>query len=139
MPSVPSVLILLKQMSRYSELVNEFLLDPNTMKLRQTDRTSFHLAILRKRHRIVAIASNRLGTRSRGSGYSRYTIHAEKNVIKTLGDISKIKGCDLFVMNIKSTSLGKSFACSKPCHDCKKFLLKCQTEYGLKNVYYTSP
>jgi hypothetical protein len=124
--------------SDYSLLEN-FLEDPNTMSLRQMTRTSFHLAMLMKRGKILAVASNRVGSRSRGCGYAKYTIHAERNVIKQFGDTSKLKGCDLFVMNIHENRLTgeKYFRFSKPCHDCQVFLEKCQGEYGLKNVYYT--
>lgn len=109
------------------------------MKMRQMEKTSFHIAMLMKRGKILLVASNRVGSRSRGCGYANYTIHAERNVIKQFGDVSKLKGCDLFVMNIhQNKSTGeKYFSCSKPCHECQVFLEKCQTEYGLKNVYYT--
>lgn len=110
------------------------------MKMRQMERTSFHIAMLMKRGKILLVASNRVGSRSRGCGYAKYTIHAEKNVIKQFGDVSKLRGCDLFVMNIH-TNKGtgeKYFGNSKPCHDCQLFLEKCQAEYGLKNVYYTN-
>ena len=121
-------------------LLESFLDDPNTMKMRQSDRTSFHLAMLLKRGKILATASNRIGSRSRGCGYATYTIHAERNVIKQIGDTNKLKGCDLFVMNIsinKATN-EKHFKNSKPCHDCQLLLEKCQMVYGLKNVYYTN-
>ena len=110
------------------------------MKMRQTDRTSFHIAMLMRRGKILAVASNRIGSRSRGCGYATYTIHAERNVIKQFGDVSKLKGCDLFVMNISFNKMTgeKYFKNSKPCHDCQLFLEKCQAEYGLKNVYYTN-
>ncbi len=121
-------------------LLENFLEDPNTMKLRQMEKTSFHIAMLMKRGKILAVASNRVGSRSRGCGYATYTIHAERNVIKQFGDTSKLKGCDLFVMNISINKISgdKYFKNSKPCHDCQVFLEKCQTEYGLKNVYYTN-
>lgn len=124
--------------SDYS-LLESFLEDPNTMKMRQMDRTSFHIAMLMRRGKILGVASNRVGSRSRGCGYATYTIHAERNVIKQFGDTSKLKGCDLFVMNISLNKMTgeKHFKNSKPCHDCQLFLEKCQTEYGLKNVYYT--
>ena len=120
-------------------LLDSFLQDPNTMKMRQMEKTSFHIAMLMKRGKILLVASNRVGSRSRGCGYANYTIHAERNVIKQFGDVSKLKGCDLFVMNIhQNKATGeKYFSCSKPCHECQVFLEKCQTEYGLKNVYYT--
>ena len=125
--------------NRYA-LLQGFLEDPNTMKMRKMEGTSFHVAMLMKRGKILEVASNQVGSRSRGCGYAAFTIHAEKNVIKQLGDVSKLKGCDLVVMNIsvnKQTGT-RFFKNSKPCHDCHLFLEKCQTEYGLKNVYYTN-
>lgn len=124
--------------SDYSLLEN-FLEDPNTMKMRQMVNTSFHIAMLMKRGKILAVASNRVGSRSRGCGYAKYTIHAERNVIKQFGDTSKLRGCDLIVMHIHENKMSgeRQFRCSKPCHGCQVFLEKCQNEYGLKNVYYT--
>lgn len=109
------------------------------MRMRQTDKTSFHVAMLVDRGKIKAVASNRLGSRRQGCGFGTYTIHAERNVIKRFGDMSKLTGCDLFVMNIHEHAVtgDKYFMNSKPCHDCQVFLTKCQNKYGLKNVYYT--
>jgi hypothetical protein len=86
--------------SDYS-LLESFLLDPNTMRLRQMQKTSFHVAMLVNRGKILKVASNRVGSRSQGCGFSDFTIHAEKNVVKQLGDLSQLKGCDLYVMRIQ--------------------------------------
>jgi hypothetical protein len=51
--------------------------------------TQVHIAILMKRGKILEIASNAVGTRSKGSGYQERTIHAERAVLKKVGDISK--------------------------------------------------
>jgi hypothetical protein len=120
-------------------LLESFLLDPNTVRMRQSEKTSFHLAMIVKRGQILKMASNRIGTRSRGCGYADYTIHAERNVMKQLGDTNKIRGCDLYVMRIQTNkSTGEChFGNSKPCHECSVFLEKCQRQYGLKSVYYT--
>ena len=121
-------------------MVSQFLMDPNTMRMRQTDVISFHVAMLVKRGKILTVASNRIGSRSQGCGFSKYTIHAERNVIKEFGDISKLKGCDLYVMQIKQHrgSTERCFANSAPCRDCEIFLRKCQRRYGLRHVYYTN-
>ena len=120
------------------ELIQHFLVDPKTTKLRLQHRTSVHIAVLVRRGKIISVASNRVGTRSRGCGYSAYTIHAEKNVVKMLGDVRQLKGCDLYVMRIpKEGSESEGFQSSKPCHSCQKFLEKCMREYGLRNVLYT--
>jgi hypothetical protein len=118
-------------------LISSFLDDPRTTKLHDNHTTSVHIAVLVRRGKILATASNRVGTRSRGSGFSNMTIHAEVNVIKSVGDISKIKGCDLYVMRVPK-NCQKGFMGSKPCHACEKFLTKCMKEYGLNHVYYTS-
>jgi tRNA(Arg) A34 adenosine deaminase TadA len=60
-------------------------------------RTSKHAAVLLKRGKVIAFAMNQLGSRSSGSGFSDRTIHAEKNVIKALGDIRLLKGSIMFV------------------------------------------
>jgi hypothetical protein len=109
------------------------------MRLRQSEKISFHVAMLVYRGKIIEVASNRLGSRSLGCGFGTYTIHAEKNVIKRFGDLSRLRDCDLFVMNIHEHRLTgeRYFSNSKPCHDCQLFLEKCQRRYGLRHIYYT--
>jgi hypothetical protein len=117
--------------------------DPRTTNLAAYDkqRQSLHVAVVVMRGKILASATNRNGSRSSGSGYSSHSIHAEKNVIKQLGDISKLRGADLYVMRI-SRDFKKAnpdrFLYSKPCDECQIFLEKCMKEYGLKNVYFTA-
>jgi hypothetical protein len=120
-------------------LVEQFLTDPNTMRLRQSEIISFHVAMLVRRGKILAVASNRLGSRSQGCGFSNYTIHAERNVIKEFGDVSRLKDCDLYVMRIHTNRMtgSKHFGNSAPCRDCQLFLEKCQRRYGLRHIYYT--
>ena len=124
-------------------ILEEFLHDPKTKNLYTCDpsRHYVHVAVIMKRGKVLAEAFNRNGGRSNGSGYSNYSIHAEKNVVKQLGDISQMRDADLYVMRISPDRLktGKhTFMNSKPCCDCRRFLEKCMREYGLKNVYYTS-
>ena len=122
-------------------LLEAFLSDPRTMNMRDARDTNLHVAILVKRGKVIAHACNKIGSRSRGSGYSDNTIHAERNVVKMLGDISQLKGADMYVMRIgkdhKKTGFDL-FMGSKPCSSCQCFLEKCIREYGLKNVYFTS-
>jgi hypothetical protein len=130
-----------------SSRINEFLNDERIEKMRQQHTTSVHIAILVLRGKIIAQATNRLGSRSKGSGYSNCPIHAEKTVLKEMGDFSKMRNADMVVMRFCSVSRGgsrgasgcssNSWANSKPCADCEYFLLKCMNKYGLKNVYYT--
>jgi hypothetical protein len=96
--------------------------------------TSFHIAILYRRGKILAMASNTMGSRSKGCGYSKHTIHAERAVIKKVGDITKLKGAELFVVRL---SKSREMLDSEPCHACKCHLTKCMREYGLKAVYYS--
>jgi len=97
-------------------------------------RTSYHVARLERRGKILAESRNRIGTRSRGSGWSEFTIHAERAVVKALGDLSQLRGCVLVVVRINKNNevLG-----SKPCADCEKFLNKCIKCYGLQKVMYS--
>ena len=124
-------------------VLDMFLEDPRTTNLCLYDkqRYSLHVAVIVSRGKVLAYAMNKNGTRSRGSGYSTHSIHAEKNVVKELGDISKLRGADMYVMRISKDQSREGFdkfSCSKPCCDCEKFLTKCMREYGLKRVYYTS-
>ena len=99
-------------------------------------RTQAHIAVLMKRGKILEIASNSLGSRSRGSGYDTRTIHAERAVIKKVGDISKLYGAILVVIRVSKGT--KEVVNSEPCHSCKCHLEKCMREHGLKYVYYST-
>jgi len=124
-------------------IIEEFLNDPKTINMNTFDkqRNSLHVALIVRRGKVLATATNRNGSRSSGSGYSDRSIHAERNVVKELRDISKMRGADMYVMRItrdnKKENTNK-FKCSKPCDECQIFLEKCIREYGLKNVYFTS-
>ena len=95
--------------------------------------TFLHCAVLLKRGKVIASAQNRIGSRSRGSGYSQQTIHAERAVVKALGDISLLKGAVLCVWRISRINVLPS----KPCSECQVFLEKCMREYGLRAVHYS--
>jgi hypothetical protein len=96
--------------------------------------THFHQAILVNRNKLLAMAHNSIGSRSKGAGYSDMSIHAERAVVKALGDISQLNGCVLVVIRVNKQ--GKMLN-SEPCDDCKKFLEKCMREYGLLKVIYS--
>jgi hypothetical protein len=93
-----------------------------------------HHATIIKRNKVLASAINKTGTRSMGCGYSDWTIHAERAVVKRLGDISQLRGATLIVVRFNRT--GKMLN-SKPCHDCQLFLEKCIRDYGLRKVIYS--
>ncbi len=96
--------------------------------------TYFHMAvIIGKGGKMLAKATNRVGSRSSGCGYSDYTIHAERAVVKKLGDMTLLKGATLCVWRISPVNIMPS----EPCDDCKKFLTKCMKKYGLLTVKYT--
>lgn len=99
-------------------------------------KTQAHIAIIMKRGKILEIASNSVGSRSKGCGYQERTIHAERAVIKKIGDMSKLNGATLIVIRIMrgTGEVGNS----EPCHSCKCHLEKCMRRHGLKSVYYST-
>jgi hypothetical protein len=62
------------------------------------------------------------------------TIHAERAVVKKLGDTSKLVGCTLIVWRVGASG---DILPSKPCASCQVFLEKCKREYGLRKVVYS--
>ncbi len=118
--------------------LDAFLSDPRTTNLKFVHKTQMHVAILVKRGKVIAQATNRIGSRSRGVGFSDKTIHAERNCVRQLGDISQLRGADMYIMRVSKDSQKPEFMSSKPCHECEVFLEKCIREYGLKKVFYTS-
>lgn len=97
-------------------------------------RTSYHVARLERRGKVIAESRNRIGTRCRGSGWGEHTIHAELAVVKALGDLSQLRGCVLIVVRVNKSN---EVVYSKPCADCEKFLKKCMKCYGLHKVMYS--
>jgi hypothetical protein len=96
--------------------------------------THLHQAILIHRNKLLAIAHNTIGSRSKGAGYSDMSIHAERAVVKRLGDISQLRGATMYVVRMGPTG---QYLNSKPCYECKVFLDKCVKEYGLRKVIYS--
>jgi len=124
-----------------THLLDRIVSNQRILNLRYAHFASIHVAVLIKRGKIVAEATNGFGSRSRGSGYSESSIHAERNVIKELGNIHELKGADMYVVRISRNYKSEGcdqFIGSKPCCQCSVFLEKCMREYGLKNVYYMS-
>ena len=121
------------------KLLDQIISNSRTINLRYAHFASIHVATLIKRGKIIAQATNGFGSRSRGSGYSAASIHAEKNVIKQLGNIHDLRGADMYVVRISRDSRLEGldqFVKSNPCPQCTSFLEKCIREYGLKNIYY---
>ena len=96
--------------------------------------THLHYAQLIQRNKVIAFARNSVGSRSRGCGYGDYTIHAEKAVVKKLGDVSKLRGCIMIVVRVNKND---ELVNSMPCSACQCFLFKCMNEYGLRKVIYS--
>lgn len=105
------------------------------MDYRNVHNTEFHVATIYRRRKPIAIARNKIGTRSRGCGWSDLSLHAERAVVKSLGDISQLRGCTLVVIRLSKHNEIRN---SEPCEDCCNFLRKCMKLYGLRKVVYSS-
>ena len=122
-------------------IIHSILEDKCIENLVQSYKTSTHVAVLIKRGQEIARATNRVGSRSRGAGWSDCTIHAERNVVKELGDLERLRGASLYVFRISRCRAKSGFekiTNSEPCYDCHLFLTKCHEKYGLRKVYYTT-
>ena len=97
--------------------------------------THLHYASITKHNKEIASSRNRVGSRSKGCGYSNQTIHAERAVVKSLGDVSQLRGCILTVIRVNKRG---QLMNSKPCAGCVKFLEKCIKKYGLLKVLYSA-
>lgn len=118
--------------------VPDILANKAIMNQLKTLNTSLHVAFLVKRNKVIAVATNKVKSRSKTSGSDHYTIHAEKNVIKELGDITQLRGASLYVIRISgcSSKTGlEKVQNSEPCHNCHLFLEKCVKQYGLRHVF----
>ena len=123
------------------EILYSIIEDKKISNLINCHKTSIHVAILMKRNKILATATNKIGSRSRGAGWSDCTIHAERNVVKELGDYEQLRGCSMYVIRISrcKTKFGlEKIQNSAPCYDCHIFLEKCVKQYGLKDVMYST-
>jgi len=96
--------------------------------------THYHQAVLVRRNKILSIGHNSVGSRSKGVGFSHQTIHAERAVVRNLGDISLLRGATLYVYRYNAHD---KLLDSKPCSECQIFLEKCIREYGLRKVVYS--
>jgi hypothetical protein len=109
-------------------------MDASARGLSRPHKTHLHYAQILCRNKVIAFARNSVGSRSRGCGYSDATIHAERAVVKKLGDTSKLAGCTLVVWRVNAAG---DLLPSKPCPSCQVFLDKCKREYGLRKVIYS--
>jgi hypothetical protein len=104
------------------------------MEYKNCHTTHYHIATIEKHGKEIARARNSIGSRSKGCGWSDRTIHAERAVVKALGDLSQLRGCVLIVIRLNKQNEIRN---SAPCHDCKLFLTKCMNKYGLRKVVYS--
>ena len=114
--------------------LRQYIPPDNGLDLTKTNR---HVAIIVKGNKILAVATNQVGSRSFGSGYNYNTTHAEINVIKQLGNINKLNGGTMYVFRTGKGLNEDSVCHSKPCPICEKLLEKCMREYGLRRVFYS--
>jgi hypothetical protein len=63
--------------------------------------TDLHYAGVYKRGKLLAQARNKVGTRARGSGWSAYTLHAERAVVKMVGNVEDLRGATLVVVRVQ--------------------------------------
>jgi hypothetical protein len=132
--SFPFAFIRIKmpKLSDYETIAQEYAIKAST-----TMNTSLHIAFLYGRGgALLAMSTNSIGSRSRGAGYSRYTIHAERAVIKMVGDNTLLRGATLVVVRVSKKG---ELMSSMPCHECTCHLTKAIAKYGLRRVYYSAP
>ena len=94
----------------------------------------YHVATIYRRNKPIATARNRVGSRMQGCGWSDMSLHAERAVVKSLGDLSQLRGCKLEVIRLNKRSEIRN---SEPCSECHSFLEKCMKKYGLISVSYS--
>ena len=82
--------------------------------------------------KILAIGQNRVAdngyTHREGTLRRKNTLHAEVDVIRVLGDVTKLRGATLVVIRLAASGIRNS----KPCPSCQCVLEKCVREYGLR-------
>ena len=97
--------------------------------------TSLHVAFVYGRGGVmIAMATNRVGTRSSGAGFSKQTMHAERNALKAVGDFTLLRGATMVVVRVGKGGILRD---SRPCSECQCHLQKAMDKYGLRRVYYS--
>lgn len=102
----------------------------------KTNLKHMHVALLYRRGKLLGVATNFVGSRNKGCGYDHRTIHAERAVLKKVGDHTKLLGAILIVIRIAKGS--REIVNSEPCHSCRCHLEKCIKSYGLRTIYYSA-
>jgi hypothetical protein len=120
------------KLSDYEAIAQEYAIRAST-----TMNTSLHIAFLYGRGgAMLAMSTNSIGSRSKGAGYSKYTIHAERAVLKMVGDNTLLRGATLVVVRVSKKG---ELMSSVPCHECTCHLTKAISKYGLRRVFYSLP
>jgi hypothetical protein len=97
--------------------------------------TSLHVAAVYGRGgTLLALSTNRDGSRSSGAGFSNQTIHAERAAMKAVGDVTLLKDATLVVVRV--TKAGKT-ASSAPCKECQAAIEAAMRKYGLRRVVHS--
>jgi hypothetical protein len=94
-----------------------------------------HIAMVLKRGKMIEMATNTVGSRTSGCGFDDRSIHAERAVLKKVGDYTKLDGAILIVIRISRGT--NELVDSEPCEHCRPHMEKCVKEYGLRRVYYS--
>jgi hypothetical protein len=63
--------------------------------------TNLHYAALYKRGKMLAQARNKIGTRARGAGWSECTLHAERAVVKMVGNVADLRNTVMVVVRVQ--------------------------------------
>ena len=123
------------------DFLTNLLDDERIISMYKNRITKFHVAMVVKRGKILAQATNKAGSRSKGATRKGWFIHAEKNLLLSLkGNYSILTGADIYVVRVggsPSCEGEKELWYSKPCPECTVLMIKCLDVYGLKNVYYS--
>jgi hypothetical protein len=104
-----------------------------TKSLAYSKMHQHHIAFICKGRKVLSVAYNRVGDRSYGCGYNKRSIHAEANVIRSLGNVEKLRGAKLFVVRLTASGLMNS----RPCSACQCIIQKCMKEYGLLDCIHS--
>ena len=96
-------------------------------------KTSVHIAVVVNKNKVISVGHNRVGSRSRGLGFSDRTIHAERDALKKT-DYKCLAGSVMYVARLSKDG---SVANSEPCAECKAVLETFFEKYGLRAVFYT--
>jgi hypothetical protein len=91
--------------------------------------THTHVALIFHGRKLLAIGQN-----SAVCHGAYRTIHAEVAAIRSLGDVSQLRGATLVVIRI--TEAGELRG-SKPCAACQRVLNKCMRTYGLRSYIHS--